>query len=62
VEDLRALERGLDGCDQLVALSGADDDGDVPLRRDAPVAEERRKRGDRSTPDLDRERRGHHAG
>jgi hypothetical protein len=52
----------LDGCDQLVALSGADDDGDVPLRRDAPVAEERRKRGDRSTPDLDRERRGHHAG
>ena len=61
-EDLGVRERGADGGDDLVALAGADDDGHVPVGRDAPVAEQRDERADGAAADVDRQRARDHAG
>jgi hypothetical protein len=45
-----------------VTLTRADDDGDLAVRRDAPVVEEGGERPDCSATDLDRQRAGDQAG
>jgi hypothetical protein len=62
VEDLCVLEDGLDGCDDVVPLSGPDDDGDMAAGRDAAVAQEHGQRADGAAADLDGERTGNQAG
>ena len=61
-EGLGVLERRPDGRNDLVALARPDDDGDVPVRGDALVAEQGDERVDGPAADVDRERARDHAG
>jgi hypothetical protein len=60
--DARVPQVRPDDVGDRVTLSRPDDDGDLAVRRDAPVAEEGCERSDRSATDLDRQRAGDQAG
>jgi hypothetical protein len=60
--DPRVSQVRPDDVGDRVTLPGPDDDGNLAVRRDAPVVEEGSERPDRSATDFDRQRAGDQAG